>query len=345
MELFRSQKFSEHHREGELEEWLKYNLDVLTDGEPLLLIGQQVSNPLSGKLDLLALDAEGNVVVIELKREKPPRDAVAQVLEYAAWVAGQSHEDILARADRYLYPNNLARRWNEIFSPVDPVPDDAPLTEEPAHIRLNERQRIFLVVEGYSERITAVAQYLRQQGVDFNLVTFHYYRIDSGDKMLDFELSVGPGQNSTIRTADTGQGIVSEEATLAGWLPAVQDAYQVFRDRLLDREKELIIIEPKPAAVTFRRQMPDKKKPVYLCSFEPDRGSGKRVTLGIKKPSLQDFLDIEAVARTLEDNLPDGATISNKSEWVTIWFDPVPELATRLADLIYHHIGEPLANR
>ena len=35
--------------------------------------------------DLLGIDSEGNLVIVELKRDKAPREVVAQLLEYAAW--------------------------------------------------------------------------------------------------------------------------------------------------------------------------------------------------------------------------------------------------------------------
>lgn len=37
-------------------------------------------------IDLLAIDASGSVITIELKRDKTPRDVVAQALDYASWV-------------------------------------------------------------------------------------------------------------------------------------------------------------------------------------------------------------------------------------------------------------------
>jgi len=44
----------------------------------LLIVGRQVVTKFGKKVDLLALDAEGRVDVIELKRDKTPRDVVAR---------------------------------------------------------------------------------------------------------------------------------------------------------------------------------------------------------------------------------------------------------------------------
>jgi len=52
-----------------LEKWIEKEPGIL--GEPLLLIGRQVMIPeIKDRLDLLAVDPQGNAVVIELKRGK-----------------------------------------------------------------------------------------------------------------------------------------------------------------------------------------------------------------------------------------------------------------------------------
>lgn len=39
-----------------------------------------------GLIDLLCIDNVGDVVVIELKKGRTPRDVTAQTLDYASWV-------------------------------------------------------------------------------------------------------------------------------------------------------------------------------------------------------------------------------------------------------------------
>lgn len=45
-------------------------------------------------IDILAIDQDGNLIVIELKKDRTPRDVVAQVLDYASWVQGLSFDEI-----------------------------------------------------------------------------------------------------------------------------------------------------------------------------------------------------------------------------------------------------------
>ncbi|MFT5085239.1 MAG: hypothetical protein ACI9Y1_003297 [Lentisphaeria bacterium] len=51
-----------------------------------LLIGRQVYTDFGKYIDLLAIDASGSVIIIELKKHKTPRDVVAQAIDYAAWI-------------------------------------------------------------------------------------------------------------------------------------------------------------------------------------------------------------------------------------------------------------------
>ena len=80
--------FENDHAEADLEQWLESNPGGILEDGPLLIIGRQVPTDLGKSIDLLGVDRGGNVVVVELKRDRTPRDVVAQALEYAAFAAG-----------------------------------------------------------------------------------------------------------------------------------------------------------------------------------------------------------------------------------------------------------------
>ena len=60
-----------------------------------MLIGRQESTGVGGIIDLLAVAPDGSLVLIELKRDRTPRDVVAQALDYAGWVGKLKPEDIV----------------------------------------------------------------------------------------------------------------------------------------------------------------------------------------------------------------------------------------------------------
>ena len=68
----------------DLENWIISNPTIID--QDLTIIGRQVQTS-SGPLDLLALDRSGNSVIIELKRDKLPREVLAQAIDYSSDVA------------------------------------------------------------------------------------------------------------------------------------------------------------------------------------------------------------------------------------------------------------------
>jgi hypothetical protein len=68
-----------------LEEILVKAPDLLFEG--LKLVGRQVETSGGATLDLLGVDEDGQLIVFELKRGTLTRDAVAQIIDYASFLA------------------------------------------------------------------------------------------------------------------------------------------------------------------------------------------------------------------------------------------------------------------
>ena len=56
--------------EKRLKKWIYDDVSLL--GLELLILGQEVHTAYGGFIDILAIDGEGNIVIIELKRDKTP---------------------------------------------------------------------------------------------------------------------------------------------------------------------------------------------------------------------------------------------------------------------------------
>ena len=87
-------RFTSLDSEKRLEDTLAEDISILSP--ELMLIGRQVSTSYGKYIDLLAINEEGDLVVIELKRNKTPREVVAQLIDYASWVQGLSYDEIAA---------------------------------------------------------------------------------------------------------------------------------------------------------------------------------------------------------------------------------------------------------
>ncbi len=86
--------------EQRLQEWLAKDISILDPG--LMVIGREVKTDFGGYIDILCVDEFGDLTVVELKRDKTPREVTAQVLDYASWVADLSNERVSSIAETYL---------------------------------------------------------------------------------------------------------------------------------------------------------------------------------------------------------------------------------------------------
>src|SRR3954447_17183734 len=60
----------------------------------LLIVGRQVITTFGTRVDLLAVDSDGMLYIIEVKKARTPRDVVAQALDYGFWIEQLSIEDV-----------------------------------------------------------------------------------------------------------------------------------------------------------------------------------------------------------------------------------------------------------
>jgi hypothetical protein len=87
--------YSTSPSETELEELIEKYPHMLLD-EPLTIIGRQHTNADGKRPDLLAVDENGNLVVIELKKGRAEREILAQTAEYLAWARELDEQDVNA---------------------------------------------------------------------------------------------------------------------------------------------------------------------------------------------------------------------------------------------------------
>ena len=85
--------------EQQLEDMIVAAPEILS-GE-WLLIGRQEQTGLGGRIDLLAIAPDASLVLIEIKRNRTPREIVAQALDYASWVEQLSADRIAQIYQRF----------------------------------------------------------------------------------------------------------------------------------------------------------------------------------------------------------------------------------------------------
>ena len=183
--------------ESHLESWLENSSRTL--GEPILWIGRQRNASVEEStiiLDLIGVDSEGNLVIVELKKSKTPRDVVAQLLEYAAWAEELSDEEIYGIAEDYFQTIKKERTFQDAFSEMfdsEMLENDIPA--------LNRRLRLFVVAEEIPGAVSRVCRFLRtSHGMDINCLTVSTFQTESGEKLVNIEAKVG-NENVVARKA------------------------------------------------------------------------------------------------------------------------------------------------
>ena len=155
-------RFSDLHlRERDhLQEWLVQTPEVL--GEDLLIIQKEFDGfeDTRERLDVLALDKEGRLVVVENKLDDSGRDVVWQALKYVAYCSTLKKAEIIAIYQKYL------DRWCEgrtaatklcEFLEVDDLDDTV--------LNAGNEQRLILVAANFRKEVTSTVLWLIRHGI------------------------------------------------------------------------------------------------------------------------------------------------------------------------------------
>ncbi|GGM16092.1 DUF5655 domain-containing protein [Nakamurella endophytica] len=121
------------------------------------------------RLDLLGLDSTGQLVVVELKRDRAPDTVDMQALKYAALVSRFTRDHLAQAHAQFL----TARRGE----PVDP---DTALAELEQWASITDeglqQPRLVLMASQFPKTVTATVVFLNQVGLDVRLLAFQAYR-------------------------------------------------------------------------------------------------------------------------------------------------------------------------
>jgi Holliday junction resolvase-like predicted endonuclease len=318
---FHSSELGSRYLEKDLENWLEANPQVLVSDEPLLIIGRQVSTPV-GIIDLLALDAEGAIVVVELKRAPNQRSTIAQSLEYAAWLCEINQAKIIQIADTYLKQKNgfaLAQAWQQVFD--SELPNLSP----------DAQHRIFVVIEGENDKLTSVVNYLRNAGVDISLLSYNFYRTESDDEILDIEKIIGDDEKITPSDQGGTQVFPSEMELLEKWRDEVKQAYQVFKDKVVQNN---LVYSVKKTQVSYRKIT--KEGRLFICGFH---GSGRNFKIWLRSDTLSSIFDFQAVANEIRSETDNEIEILHTDVWFVITYPASVKRAEEAADLVINKIA------
>lgn len=160
-----------------IEEWVRTNPEML--GEDLLVVSiefDRFSNS-DDRIDILALDRSGNLVIIELKRDSVAGHADLQAIRYAAMVSSMTVEVLIP-----YYITYRKKYYDETLTHDEAQTQIIEFVKSDSFAELSDKPRIILCSEGFSQEITATVIWLGESGIDISCVKITPYKVD--DKIV-----------------------------------------------------------------------------------------------------------------------------------------------------------------
>ena len=150
---------------NDIQEWIANNPDILEYSSDLLIIQKEFDgfSDTDRRLDLLALDKQGNLVVIENKRDDTGKDVVWQAINYASFCSTLTSQEVIKIYQDYL--NSLGIEKNAEESIRDFFDDETVIF--PTNI-----QKIILVSREFRKEVLSAAQWLNSNGIDITCIKF-----------------------------------------------------------------------------------------------------------------------------------------------------------------------------
>ena len=219
--------------ESHLESWIENSPPVLAQ-QPILWIGKQTSATVEDSTifpDLLGIDSEGNLVIVELKRDKAPKEVVAQLLEYAAWANELSKEQIQKIAEDYFENRGefKGKHFHDVFK------DEFDMLETDEIPPLNQNLRLYIVAGNIPARVAGVCRFLRtSHGMDINCINVSVFETEARDRFVSMETTVG---NEDIFDAKTKNRIIPQTSRWSDDKPVKQVVWEAVQE-LMKGDKE-----------------------------------------------------------------------------------------------------------
>ena len=159
-----------------------------------MLIGRQEITSHGGRIDLLAIAPDGSLVLIELKRDRTPREIIAQALDYASWVEQLGAEKIAQFYQRFSGGGSLDEAFQKRFG--------IELDEE----TLNQSHQIIIVASELDPSTERIIGYLNARDIAINVVFFQVFE-HGAEQLLSRAWLIDPGETqANVATATATKG-------------------------------------------------------------------------------------------------------------------------------------------
>ncbi|MDO9434279.1 endonuclease NucS domain-containing protein [Hydrogenophaga sp.] len=160
-----------------------------------MLIGRQEITSFGGRIDLLAIAPDGSLVLIELKRDRTPREIVAQALDYASWLQGLTADKLVQIYTRFSNGGSLEVAFQIRFG--TPIDEDS----------LNHTHQIIIAAAELDPSTERIVGYLNQRDIPINVIFFQVFQ-HGEHQLLSRTWLIDPGEtqsNAAVGTSHAGE--------------------------------------------------------------------------------------------------------------------------------------------
>jgi len=162
-----------------IEEHPEIVLKEITERD-VVTLGSHLKLPSGGELDLLLIDSGGNLILVELKKGKGHREAIAQLLDYASDLQQMSENDLFNSV------NVRFQSIEEVYKHFYESDEEFPYDDFRRNFleSLTDPNKIQLLLVSYTigDDTLRLAEWLRKFGINIFCVEFEYFK--SEDKEI-----------------------------------------------------------------------------------------------------------------------------------------------------------------
>jgi len=209
-------------KEREIEDFIEQNPGILE--KDLIIIARQKETSDGKFVDLMGLDKNGNVVIIELKKDNAARKVISQILDYAVWAEDLNYEDLNS-----IYKENPSTDHATLFEKFHEWTNDI-------ETEFNQNQKLYVIGEEIDSRTEKLARYLRRKGIDIYCIEIDFHELD-GHRIVD-KRDVVVEDNTPVRNS---LAPITEEDHLAKGDSLVNELYKPLKSQTLQLGNDITV--------------------------------------------------------------------------------------------------------
>ncbi len=157
-------------KEKHIEKWVVGMPEILfSDPDAVMIIAKEITGELQA--DVLAVDSQGNLIIVEIKRHWSDRNVIGQILDYAARLSEWDYEQFDQR-----WKTEGDENKGDLLDSFRKFIENDSFSEED----FLKNRRLYILAAGEDESMKRIISWLRDgYGVPIDFVPFGLYKVDN----------------------------------------------------------------------------------------------------------------------------------------------------------------------